>query len=605
MARSRTKRTENLTAYDFYLRALPYRYAVSEAGARKAIEFATAAFELDPKFATAKALAAYCYGMFVLHDWDAPGAAEKAEALARAAVEDGWDDPEALRIAGHILGGVGRDYPAALTALDRALALNPSSAAAWISSGWVHCYVDELETALEHFGRAMRLSPFDPESYLIQGGDGLGAPPAGEHRGGAGMVAEVPSAIQELGDGLPDQYRMPGPHRALGRGPQGGRTVHRDVPELPHFEMGGSSSPPQYRSSKAGGVLSACRSPRMTTRRLAAILAADVVGFSALMSRDEEGTLARVKRLRREVIDPRVHAHGGRVFKATGDGLLAEFPSPVEAVRCAVEVQDALASEAAQESSQALQMRIGINLGDIIIEEDGDVFGEGVNIAARLEQLAEPGSILVSHKVCEEVRGKLPYAFEDRGEQHVKNIANPVRIYALGGGRLRDQSNRTKSLTLPDKPSIAVLPFVNLSADPERDYFADGVVEDIISALSHFPRLFVIARNSSFTYKGRAVDVRQVGLELGVRYVLEGGIRRAGERIRLTGQLIDARSGTHLWAERFDGAMQDIFDLQDEMASRVVGAIVPRMQLAEIERVKRSRPENLDAYDLYLCSCRR
>ena len=339
----------------------------------------------------------------------------------------------------------------------------------------------------------------------------------------------------------------------------------------------------------------------MTTRRLAAILAADVVGFSSLMGQDEEGTLARIKSLRREVIEPKVKEHHGRVFKTTGDGLLVEFSSPVEAVRCAVGVQEALAAQAAQEPSQALQLRIGINLGDIMIEEDGDVYGDGVNIAARLEQLAEPGGISISGKVYEEVRDKLPYSFEDQGEQQVKNIARPVRVYSLraaptGTGRLQQRS----ALPLPDRPSLAVLPFTNMSGDPEQEYFADGVVEEIITALSRVRWFFVIARNSSFTYKGRSVDIRQVGRELGVRYVLEGSIRKAGNRVRITGQLIEAASGRHVWADRFDGELADIFDLQDRITESVVGAIEPSLRRAEIERASAKPTDDLDAYDLYL-----
>jgi len=322
-----------------------------------------------------------------------------------------------------------------------------------------------------------------------------------------------------------------------------------------------------------------------------------VVGYSGLMGEDEEGTLASIKALRRDVFEPKAAAHHGRIFKTAGDGFLVEFSSPVEAVRFAAEVQDALA-----ERQPLLRLRIGINLGDIIIEEDGDVYGDGVNVAARLEQIAEPGGVTISGKVYEEVRDKLPFAFTDKGEQQVKNIARPIRVYGLIRGTRADSRSPTGQShpALPDKPSIAVLPFTNMSGDPEQEYFADGVVEDIITALSHLPRLFVIARNSSFTYKGRAVDVRRVGQELGVRYVLEGSVRRSGGRLRLTGQLIDTHDATHLWAERFDGAIEDVFDLQDEMTTRIVGAILPRLQAAEIERSHRERPGSLDAYDLYL-----
>jgi adenylate cyclase len=337
-------------------------------------------------------------------------------------------------------------------------------------------------------------------------------------------------------------------------------------------------------------------------RRLAAILAADVVGFSALMGRDEEGTLAQVKSLRREVIDPKVKEHHGRVFKTTGDGFLVEFASPVEAVRCAVGIHEALAMNAAQEPSYALQLRIGINLGDILIEEDGDVYGDGVNVAARLEQIAPSPGICISGKVYEEVRDKLPYAFDDRGEQQVKNIARPVRAYSLVGFNTHASAAAAKPLAVLDKPSIAVLPFDNMSGDPAQDYFCDGVVEDIITALSHLPWLFVIARTSTFTYKGRAVDVKQIGKELGVRYIVQGGIRRSGDKLRITAQLTDVANASNLWAERYDRQVTDVFDLQDEITASVAGALEPSLRLAEIERAKQKRPENLRAYDLYLRS---
>jgi adenylate cyclase len=336
-------------------------------------------------------------------------------------------------------------------------------------------------------------------------------------------------------------------------------------------------------------------------RRLAAVLAADVVGFSALMGKDEEGTLARIKELRREVLEPKVKAHQGRVVKTTGDGILVEFPSPVEAVRCATEIQECLAATGPRESPKALQLRIGVNLGDIIIEADGDIFGDGVNIAARLEQLADPGGIWVSGKVYEEVRDRLPYSFEDRGEQQVKNITRPVRIYSLQAAPTNSGAPGARSaLPLPDRPSLAVLPFTNMSGDPEQEYFADGVVEDIITALSRVKWFFVIARNSSFTYKGKPVDIRQVGRELGVRYVLEGSIRRASNRVRITGQLIETTTSRHVWADKFDGDLADIFDLQDHITEAVVGAIEPSLRAAEVERAYAKPTDDLDAYDLYL-----
>src|SRR5215211_3331233 len=275
-------------------------------------------------------------------------------------------------------------------------------------------------------------------------------------------------------------------------------------------------------------------SPRMTTRRLAAILAADIVGFSSMMEKDEEGTASRIRAVRREVIEPKLSAHQGRLIKTTGDGFLAEFASPVEAVRCALSIQDGIAERG--EANEGLKLRIGINLGDIIIEDDGDVFGDGVNVAARLEQMADPGGVLISGKIYEEIEGKIDRRFESRGEQQVKNLSRPVRVFAWTSAT--PPKPEPKALTLPDKPSIAVLPFTNMSGDPEQEYFADGVVEDIITGLSRLKWFFVIARNSSFIYKGRAVDVKQVGHELGVRYVLEGSIRRAATRVRIAAQLI-------------------------------------------------------------------
>jgi len=335
------------------------------------------------------------------------------------------------------------------------------------------------------------------------------------------------------------------------------------------------------------------------TRRLAAILAADVAGYSRLMGADEEGTLERLKALRRELVDPKIAEHHGRIVKTTGDGLLVEFASVVDAVRCAVEVQQAMPERnTGVAADNRIELRIGINLGDVIVEGD-DLYGDGVNIAARIEALADPGGVFVSNAVHDHVRDRLPFVFEDLGEQQVKNIARPVRVYrvsATGAARQR----LTPSLPLPDKPSIAVLPFENLSGDPEQEYFADGMVEEIITAISRIRWLFVIARNSSFTYKGQVVNVKQVGRELGVRYVLEGSVRKAGGRVRITAQLIDALSGTHLWADRFDGLLEDIFDLQDKVASSVAGVIEPAVQAAEIARSADRPTTDLTAYELYL-----
>jgi len=341
------------------------------------------------------------------------------------------------------------------------------------------------------------------------------------------------------------------------------------------------------------------------TRRLAAILAADVAGYSRLMGADEEGTHERLKALRHELFDPKIAEHHGRIVKTTGDGLLVEFASVVDAVRCAVEVQRAMTERSTGVAADnRIELRIGINLGDVIVETD-DIYGDGVNIAARVEALADAGGVFVSNTVYDQVRDRLPFVFEDLGEQQVKNIARPVRVY-----RVRDASAAAKSpsaqaqpaLPLPDKPSIAVLPFANMSGDPEQEYFADGMVEEIITALSRIRQIFVIARNSTFTYKDQAVDVKQVGRELGVRYVLEGSVRKGGNRVRITAQLIEAETGAHLWADRFDGSMEDVFDLQDQVATSVAGVIEPALQAAETRRATARPTNDLTAYDLYLRS---
>jgi adenylate cyclase len=428
----------------------------------------------------------------------------------------------------------------------------------------------------------------------------------------------------------------------------------------------------------------------MTTRRLAAILAADVVGFSSMMERNEEGTLARLKALQRELFEPRVSAHHGRVVKTTGDGFLVEFASPLEAVRCALQVQEQLASKGASEAPEGpLRLRMGITLGDIIIQEDGDIYGEGVNVATRLEQLAEPGGICVSGKVHDEVEGKIAVPMEDRGEYQVKNISRPVRVFAArtskgatpAGGTgsaafvraapvridperritaaIRDYlarerisreqfafktklgkstvdklltglfSERTlaiveshtglklrEMLESPatgdagaaaassaapkplDRPSLAVLPFTNMSGDPEQEYLADGITEDLITAFARLRWLFVIARNSSFAYKGRALDLRQVAQELGVRYVLEGSVRIAGGRMRVTAQLIDAETAKHIWAEKYDRELRDLFAVQDEITERVVAVVEPHLYIEEGFRAASRPPDSIDAWGL-------
>ncbi len=342
-------------------------------------------------------------------------------------------------------------------------------------------------------------------------------------------------------------------------------------------------------------------------RRLAAILAADVAGYSRLTGLDEEGTHVRLRERLRGLADPKISEHRGKVVKHTGDGVLAEFGSVVDAVRCAIEVQRGMAEQnATMPQVKRIEFRIGIHVGDIIVD-DNDIFGDGVNIAARLEGIAEPGGVCISDDAQRQLRGKVDFAFEDMGPQNLKNIVEPMRAWRLrmnasgsAAAPIEPPVESTQALALPDKPSIAVLPFQNMSGDPEQEYFADGMVEEITTALSRFKWLFVIARNSSFTFKGKAVDVKEVGRRLGVRYVLEGSVRKASGKVRITGQLVDAVTGAHIWADRFERDMADVFALQDEVTVAVVSAIQPKLFQTEIAMATRRRPENLTAYDLFL-----
>ncbi len=339
-------------------------------------------------------------------------------------------------------------------------------------------------------------------------------------------------------------------------------------------------------------------------RRLAAILAADVVGYSRLVGVDEAGTISALKNLRTDFIEPLIAAHRGRIVKLMGDGVLVEFQSVVDAVECAIGWQS---RQPECSGGVSLQFRIGINSGDIVID-DGDIYGDGVNVAARLESLAEPGGITLSRLVYDQVAGKVEAAFEDTGEHTVKNIAKPIRVYRIRPGK-RDRGGPGGAADSPaaprftEKPAIAVLPFNNMSADPDQEYFADGITEDIITALSLWRSFPVIARNSSFTYKGQDIDIQRVGRELGARYVLEGSVRKAGKRVRVTGQLIDAATNAHLWAERYNRDLVDIFDLQDEIAERIVTHMVPEMGRAEERRSVRKRPAELGAWDLLQRGC--
>ena len=345
------------------------------------------------------------------------------------------------------------------------------------------------------------------------------------------------------------------------------------------------------------------------TRKIAAILAADVVGFSRLAGADEDRTLARLRSLRSDLFDPTIAVHHGRVVKRTGDGALVEFRSVVEAVRCAIEVQNGMVERnAGLPSDRRIELRIGIHLGDVVEESDGDLMGDGVNIAARLEGVAMPGTICLSEDAYRQVKARLDIAVDDLGATALKNIADPIRIYSLQVGlpaRVKPElqteaavsGQQSAPLALPDKPSIAILAFQNMSGDSEQEFFADGIAEDIITALSKAHWLFVIARNSSFTYKGKSVDVRQVGRELGVRYVLEGSVRKAANRVRITAQLIDAGGGQHIWAERYDRALEDIFVVQDEITQSITGAIAPGIVAAEIQRIQGKKVTELAQWE--------
>jgi len=358
----------------------------------------------------------------------------------------------------------------------------------------------------------------------------------------------------------------------------------------------------------SGLVAALCYSkPMNETRKIAAILVADVVGYSRLAAVDEDRVLARMRALRSDLIDPLISVYHGRIVKRTGDGAIVEFRSVIDAVRCASEVQEGMVERnSGLEPDHRIEFRIGIHLGDVVEETDGDLMGDGVNIAARLEGICETGGICLSEDAYRHVRDRMREEFVDLGEQHLKNIPRPLCAYLLRSNykatppKVAASDAPSAKLALPDKPSIAVLPFQNMSVDPEQAYFADGVVEEIITGLSRIKWLFVIARNSSFIYREKAVDVRQVGRELGVRYVLEGSLRRSEKHVRITAQLVEAETGAHLWADKYDRTLEDIFALQDEITISVIGAVEPTLRRAEVERARRKRPDSLHAYDLFL-----
>ena len=339
-------------------------------------------------------------------------------------------------------------------------------------------------------------------------------------------------------------------------------------------------------------------------RKLAAILAADVVGFSRLTGADEDRTLARLRTLRSDLIDPTISVHNGRVVKRTGDGVLVEFRSVVDAVRCAIEVQNSMQERnAGVPQDRRIEFRIGVHLGDVVEEGDGDLMGDGVNIAARLEGIAMPGTICLSEDAYRQVKSRLDLSVSDLGQVRLKNIADTIQAYSLQvvvTAPLDPPARAAVAVDTSGKSSIAVLPFANMTGDREQEYFVDGMVEDILTALARYTDVAVVARNSTFVYKGQAIDIRKVAADLGVRYVLEGSARISGKRIRITGQLIDASEGTHLWADRYDGSLDDAFDLQDRIVASIVGAIAPTLRSAEIARAQQKPTDTLNAHDLYL-----
>jgi adenylate cyclase len=492
-----------------------------------------------------------------------------------------------------VLGYFGEDLGAAIALIDRSLELNPSFALGWEWSGWLRLWAGQPDVAIDHFGTSMRLNPLHRRAgpYL---GIGMGHFFTLRFEDAAATTS-VATRNSRLGPDLSIScvmLRAYGPTRRSARhGSAAARHNDRGGPECRAL-----AQPRAPRTVRFGPAFGGWRRDMSQTRRLAAILAADVAGYSRLMGVDEEGTLERLKALCREFLDPKIAEHHGRIVQTTGDGMLVEFASVVDAVRCAVEVQQAMPERnISVGADNRIELRIGINLGDVIVEGD-DLYGDGVNIAARVEALADAGGVFVSNTVYNQVRDRLPFVFEDLGEQQVKNIARAVRVYRVRNGTRTAKIPAGSALQLPDKPSVAVLAFTNMSVEPEQEFFADGIAEDVITALSRYPSSFVIARNSSVTYKGRAVDVKQVGRDLGVRYVLEGSLRKSGNRIRVTAQLVEAETGKHVWAERYDRDLADIFAVQDEITEAVTIAVAPAIADAELRRAMRKPPENLDAW---------
>ena len=545
------RKTENLQAYDYYLRSLAAVSRFTAEASPDALANARKSVELDPEFALGHAMIAWSIIARWSFRWTVDHAAEAAEAeqaIRRALALDSHD-ARVLALCGQALFVVLRRPEEALRISRKRSSSIPTLPLPGPTRAAVRIARDEPQAAIGDLERAMRLSPIDIRNWyqltLMARAHNL----CGKHEEALACAAEALRLRPNFPHTVIEQIVA---NTLAGRIDVARELMTRYRAIQPNDRVSSYSPAPFicFEHSEVSRGLARCGAARMTEqRRLAAIVSADVAGYSRLMGRDESGTLAALKALRQEVVDPAIARHGGRIVKTTGDGLLLEFPSVVNAVRCAVEVQTAMADRTAEiAEDRRIAFRIGINLGDIIVEGD-DIFGDGVNVAARLQEIAPPGGICISSRVHEDVRDRLDTAFDDGGTQTLKNIARPVQVWRWQPGTPvpPKPAPAPTALPLPDKPSIAVLPFQNMSGDPEQEYFVDGMVEDIITALSRFKSLFVIARNSSFTYKGQAVDIRQVGRELGVRYVLEGSVRKAANRLRITGQLIDAATGaTHL-----------------------------------------------------------
>jgi len=583
--------------------------AGSVAAWHEAMDAFERALEIDPRSGDARIGLATALGRSVADGWSNAVQQDvaRAELLLLEALADA-NSASAHAEMGRVRRLQNRLAEAKIE-LETAIALDRNLVGALRQLGQTMMYLGQPEAGIPYIERALLLSPRDSDLASVYRALGVC------HL----LLGHVDQAVELLSRARAENPRFWYIHYwlAAALGLKGGLDEARAAlaestrlnPEVNSLSRQRTAQPwgtPQYwalyeNTVNVGLRRAGLRDETAVTRRLAAILAADVAGYSRLIGADEHGTLQAFKAIRAKLVDPAIAAHNGRLVKTTGDGFLVEFSSVVDALHCATEVQARMADHnATLPTERRIEFRIGINVGDIVVE-DSDIFGDGVNIAARLEGLAEQGGICVSERVQEDAAGKLDLAFDDMGEWELKNIARPTRVFRVRPGPPAQDAKYTAQPfhTLPDKPSVAVLPFTNMSGDPEQELFADGIAEDIINALSRYPSLFVIARNSCFTYKGRAVDVKQVGRELRVRYVLEGSLRKYGNRVRVTAQLVEAETGKHVWGEHYDRELADIFSLQDEITEAVTIAIAPAIAEAEQHRALRRPPESLDAWTAY------